>query len=74
MVVMEFERKPGRGTMNPSSDTPTHVELYKGIPEIGGIVHAPILRTQPHVRQAGVHVTELHTLTILRRDSMRKRG
>ena len=25
--------------MNPSSDTPTHVELYKAFPEIGGIVH-----------------------------------
>ena len=25
--------------MNPSSDTKTHVELYKSFPEIGGIVH-----------------------------------
>jgi len=25
--------------MNPSSDTPTHLELYKAWPEIGGVVH-----------------------------------
>ena len=27
------------GTLNPSSDTPTHLELYKKYPEIGGVVH-----------------------------------
>ena len=27
------------GKYNPSSDTPTHIELYKAFPEIGGIVH-----------------------------------
>ena len=27
------------GRLRPSSDTPTHVALYKALPEIGGIVH-----------------------------------
>ena len=27
------------GALNPSSDTKTHLELYKAFPEIGGIVH-----------------------------------
>lgn len=27
------------GRLNPSSDTPTHLELYKAFPDIGGIVH-----------------------------------
>ena len=39
MVVMDLNGNRVEGTMNPSSDTPTHVELYKAFPEIGGIVH-----------------------------------
>jgi L-ribulose-5-phosphate 4-epimerase len=27
------------GDLNPSSDTPTHLVLYKAFPEIGGVVH-----------------------------------
>ena len=27
------------GDLNPSSDTPTHLELYRAFPEVGGIVH-----------------------------------
>jgi L-ribulose-5-phosphate 4-epimerase len=27
------------GTLRPSSDTPTHLELYRAFPSIGGIVH-----------------------------------
>lgn len=39
MVVMDLEGHRVEGTMNPSSDTPTHVELYKAFKEIGGVVH-----------------------------------
>ena len=39
MVVMDLNGNRVEGTMNPSSDTPTHVELYKAFSEIGGIVH-----------------------------------
>lgn len=27
------------GDYKPSSDTPTHLELYKAFPQVGGIVH-----------------------------------
>lgn len=27
------------GTLNPSSDTPTHLALYRAFPDIGGVVH-----------------------------------
>ena len=39
MVVMDFSGNRLEGTYNPSSDTATHLELYKAFPEIGGIVH-----------------------------------
>lgn len=39
MVVMDLEGNKIEGSMNPSSDTLTHIELYKKYPEIGGIVH-----------------------------------
>ena len=39
MVVMDLEGNKVEGEMNPSSDTATHVELYNGFKEIGGIVH-----------------------------------
>lgn len=39
MVVMDLEGNKVEGEMNPSSDTATHVELYKAFKEIGGIVH-----------------------------------
>ena len=39
MVVVDFNRKRVEGTLNPSSDTATHCELYRAFPEIGGIVH-----------------------------------
>ncbi len=39
MVVVDLEGRKVEGRYKPSSDTPTHVELYKAFPEIGGIVH-----------------------------------
>ncbi|MBB6450915.1 L-ribulose-5-phosphate 4-epimerase [Geomicrobium halophilum] len=39
MVVVDLEGKLVDGTLNPSSDTPTHLELYKAFPEVRGIVH-----------------------------------
>lgn len=39
MVVMNLKGEKVEGDLNPSSDTPTHLELYKAFPEIGGIVH-----------------------------------
>lgn len=39
MVVVDLEGNVIEGRYRPSSDTPTHIELYKKYPEIGGIVH-----------------------------------
>ena len=39
MVVVDLDGKVVEGKYKPSSDTPTHVALYKAFPAIGGIVH-----------------------------------
>lgn len=39
MVVMDLEGNRVEGKYKPSSDTATHIELFKAYPEIGGIVH-----------------------------------
>lgn len=39
MVVVDLNGKVVEGKYRPSSDTPTHVELYKAHSEIGGIAH-----------------------------------
>lgn len=39
MVVMDLNGNRVEGKLRPSSDMPTHLELYKAFPEIGGIVH-----------------------------------
>ena len=39
MVVMDLQGKRVEGELNPSSDTKTHLVLYKAFPTIGGIVH-----------------------------------
>lgn len=39
MVVMDLDGNRVEGELNPSSDTATHLELYKAFPTIGGIVH-----------------------------------
>lgn len=39
MVVLNLEGRIVEGTLKPSSDTPTHLVLYKAFPEIGGVVH-----------------------------------
>ncbi len=36
MVVMDLEGKKIEGDLNPSTDTPTHMELYRNFPEAGG--------------------------------------
>ena len=39
MVVVDLDGKVVEGKWKPSSDTPTHVELYRAFPACGGIVH-----------------------------------
>ena len=39
MVVVDLDGNKVEGDMNPSSDLPTHLYLYKEYPTLGGIVH-----------------------------------
>ena len=39
MVVVDLEGNVIEGDLKPSSDTPTHLELYKSFFNIGGVVH-----------------------------------
>lgn len=39
LVVMDLSGNKIEGDLNPSSDTPTHLELYRAFEEVGGIVH-----------------------------------
>jgi L-ribulose-5-phosphate 4-epimerase len=40
MVVMDLNGKIIEGTLKPSTDTNTHLELYKSFPDIGAIMHS----------------------------------
>ena len=37
MVVMDLNGNKVEGDLNPSSDTPTHLELYRNFPEIASV-------------------------------------
>lgn len=39
MVVVDLDGNVVEGELKPSSDTPTHIALYKAFPEIGGVAH-----------------------------------
>lgn len=39
MVVLDLDGNKVEGALSPSSDTRTHIELYKAFPALGGIVH-----------------------------------
>lgn len=39
IVIVGLDGKIVDGTLRPSSDTNTHLELYKAFPSVGGIVH-----------------------------------
>lgn len=61
MVVLELATgKVVDGDLKPSSDTPTHLELYKAFPNIGGIVHTHS-RWATSFAQAGRGIAALGT-------------
>lgn len=39
MVLVDLQGQVVEGSLRPSSDTPTHVELYKAFADIGGVAH-----------------------------------
>jgi L-ribulose-5-phosphate 4-epimerase len=60
MVVVDLMGNKVEGGLNPSSDTDTHLELYKAFPHIGGIVHTHS-RWATIFAQAGAGVPPLGT-------------
>lgn len=60
MVVVDLDGNIVEGELNPSSDTPTHLELYKAFPELGGIVHTHS-RWATIFSQAGIGIPALGT-------------
>lgn len=60
MVVVDLNGKVVEGKLNPSSDTPTHLYLYKSFPEIGGVVHTHSTNATAFA-QAGRSVTPYGT-------------
>ena len=60
MVVVDMDGNVVEGKRKPSSDTPTHLELYKAFPSCGGIVHTHS-RWATTFAQAGRDITAMGT-------------
>lgn len=60
IVIIDLEGTIIEGELNPSSDTATHIELYKAFPKIGGIVHTHS-RHATIWAQAGLDIPALGT-------------
>lgn len=60
MVVVDLNGNVVEGDKRPSSDTPTHIELYKAFPGIGGVVHTHS-RWATSFAQAGRSIPPLGT-------------
>ena len=60
MVVVDLDGNRVEGHYKPSSDTPTHLELYKAFPKCGGIVHTHS-RWATSFAQAGMSIPAMGT-------------
>ena len=60
MVVVDLDGKIVEGDLRPSSDTPTHLVLYKAFPNIGGVVHTHSTYATAWA-QAGIDLPSLGT-------------
>ena len=66
MVVLDMEGNVVEGKYKPSSDTATHLELYKAFPDIGGVVHTHstfcncLLRAGCDIPNIGTNTRRLH--------------
>ncbi len=60
MVLMNLDGEIVGGKYKPSSDTPTHLELYKAFQNIGGVVHTHS-RWATSFAQAGMGIPPLGT-------------
>lgn len=55
IVVLDLDGKVVEGKLKPSSDTPTHLYLYKHFKEIGGIVHTHSVNATAYA-QSGLNI------------------
>ena len=60
MVVVGLQGKVVEGKWKPSSDTPTHLALYRAFPGLGGIVHTHS-RWATSFAQAGMPISAMGT-------------
>ncbi len=60
MVVLDMEGNIVEGNLRPSSDTPTHIALYREYPALGGVVHTHS-RYATIWAQAGLSIPPLGT-------------
>lgn len=60
MVVLDLDGNVVEGEYKPSSDTPTHLELYKAFPQIKGVCHTHSTYATSFA-QAGVDIVPLGT-------------
>ncbi len=60
IVVMDLSGKVVEGSLRPSSDAPTHLELYRSFEGIGGVVHTHS-RHATAFAQAGIGIPPLGT-------------
>ncbi|GAM63905.1 L-ribulose-5-phosphate 4-epimerase [Vibrio ishigakensis] len=60
IVILDLEGNRIEGKLNPSSDTQTHIEIYKAFPGVGGIVHTHS-RNATIWAQAGLDIPALGT-------------
>ncbi|MBE6914069.1 MAG: L-ribulose-5-phosphate 4-epimerase [Ruminococcaceae bacterium] len=60
MVVVDLDGNVVEGKWKPSSDTPTHLALYRAFPECGGVVHTHS-RWATSFAQAGMAIPAMGT-------------
>jgi L-ribulose-5-phosphate 4-epimerase len=60
LVVVDLEGNIVEGNLNPSSDTPTHLAIYRNFKEVGGVVHTHS-RWATIWSQAGMGIPSLGT-------------
>lgn len=60
MVVVDLDGNVVEGELRPSSDTPTHLVLYRAFPQIGGVVHTHSIYATAWA-QAGMDIPNIGT-------------
>ncbi|CAM3545512.1 L-ribulose-5-phosphate 4-epimerase UlaF [Vibrio aerogenes CECT 7868] len=60
IVIVDLDGIVVEGQLNPSSDTATHIEIYKAFPDVGGVVHTHS-RNATIWAQAGLDIPALGT-------------